>query len=118
MELIKPAKPLEFKHGDVTFFIKPNATSHDRFMSVMSGEMKSDGTIAVKRAEFNETILRNFIVGWEGVTQNGKPVPYSWEAFISSWPKEEDGKNIFVELTNFIFDKTDYHSKHEELKKA
>lgn len=117
MELIKSDKPLEFKKDGVTFYIKPRATSHDGFMAAMGGEMRHDGSISMKRAEFNETILRGFIIGWDGVFIDGKPTPYSWESFVTGWPKEETG-NIFVELTNFIFDKTDFHKPHERIKKG
>ena len=116
MELMKADKPLEFKKGEVTFFIKPKASEHDVFNTIMSGEMKADGTVTVKRMDFNDCVLRHFIIGWEGVTVEGKEVPYSWEMFVSGWPKQDEG-NIFVDLVNFIFEKTDYHKKDSELKK-
>jgi len=117
MELMKTEKPLEFKKGDVTFFIKPKATEYDVFNTIMAGEMKADGMVAMKRMDFNDCILRNFIIGWEGVTIDGKAIPYSWEVFVNGWPKQDEN-NIFVELVNFIFEKTDYHKKDKELKKG
>ena len=116
MELLKQEKPLEFVHKGVKFFIKPHASEHDRFMALMVGDMKADGSVIMRRSDFNETILRSFILGWEGVTENGKPISYSWEKFVMGWPKES-GAGVFVELTNFILEKTDYSKSNEEIKK-
>lgn len=116
MELLKPQAPLKYKHGDVTFLIKPKASSGDRLEIILSGSANSKGAIVVSRADYIRALIKRFVVGWEGVTLDGKEVAYSFELLDENFPKQ-DGDDVMLMLGDFIFRNTDIKSGESELKK-
>jgi hypothetical protein len=115
MELMKQEKPLELKFEDVKFYIKPRATAFDIFTLRMNSEM-NDGVVSLSSKTYYNGVIKSFILGWEGVTIDGKPVPYAWDLLITLFPKGKD-KDVFFELLDFILKNTDLTYKQEELKK-
>jgi hypothetical protein len=112
MELLKSREPLRFKHKDVTFLIKPIATVGDRLEIQLIGELIGD-KIRFDKAEFSKVMIRNFVIGWEGVTEDGEPVPWSVDTFMTRFPDQDTGS----ELLDFIRQNTDIFRKAVELKK-
>ena len=108
MELTKQKEPIKFIHGDVTFLVRPHATEADR-LEIWAAGKAEDGKIVAPRAEFVKALIRCFVVGWEGVTQDGNPVPYAYETFVNKFPKShKKGETpVFLALGNFIYENTD-----------
>lgn len=118
MELSRAKEPLKFKYRDVTFLVKPHAVEADRLEIWASGKA-DDGKIVAPRAEFVKALIRCFVIGWEGVTQDGKPVPYSFETFVNLFPKQpKDETPVFLALGNFIYEKTDIAEQDIDAKNA
>ena len=114
MDLIKPAEPLEFKHEDMSFLIRPHASEGDRMEVTMSGSYR-DGAFVFSRPEFNRALVRRFVVGWKGVKMDGKEVPYAFDLLDHHFPIS--GKdNIFVLLGIFIVEKTGIFAKDDLIK--
>ncbi len=98
------SKPLEFKYEDVTFFVKPVASEEDRMIVALSG--LSDGAhVRFSKPEYCRTVIQCMVSGWQGVTEDGKPVPYSFD-LLADFPRV-DGKNVYLELGAFIIEHTD-----------
>lgn len=118
MELAKPQEPLKFAYKDVTFLVRPKSIEADRLEVWGSGQVE-DGKIISKQAEFVKALIRCMVVGWEGVTEDGKPVPYSFETFLARFPNQGRGEaNVFLQLGDFIFEKTDIWKQDEAEKNA
>ena len=115
MKLAPNAVPLEFVYEDgVVFLIKPHATQYDVFQMSMTGEVKG-GVLKMSASSYFETALKQFILGWQGVEdENGKPVAYSWDTFISRFPRNPN-RDVFLELWKFIQEKTDLVIKPENI---
>jgi hypothetical protein len=117
MELRKNhQKPLEFKYEDVTFLVKPRASEEDRMLVMLLGEQLPDGNVKFSRPDFCRLVVERMVVGWEGVTRDGKPMPYSFTA-LSEFPRIE-GKNVYLEVGAFILQQTDIQKSEAELKNA
>ena len=116
MELVKHSQPLEFKYEDIVFLVKKHANAEDKMEVALSG--KRDGNdIFWTRAEYCKTIIRRMVLGWKGVTQDGKEVPYSFDA-LCELPHVE-GRNVFLALGEFVMEHTDIrNSKAKDLKNA
>ena len=110
MELQKnDEKLLEFKWRDVVFKVKPRATSGDR----LAVALRDEKTLAT----YSLTLVERFVVGWEGVTQDGKPAPYSFKLLSEHMPSTASD-NALLSLAAFIWEKTDISSGlDKELKK-
>jgi hypothetical protein len=107
IELKKQGEPLRFQYSDdVVFLIKPNATAYDIWQMRHVGIMGEDGAVKIRRGELAELVISNFIIGWEGVNIDGKPAPYSWELFTRAFPRNNK-RDVFLELENFVLEKTD-----------
>jgi hypothetical protein len=116
MELLKEESPLEFSCGDAVFLVKARATAHDKLQLDLCAT-SVDGNVAnFTQAQFADTVLKLFVVGWKGVTRDGKPAPYSYETLKSSFPSSKE-KDVLLELVSFIVDKTDVFKRDLELKK-
>ncbi len=101
METVKAEKDLEFKWKDVTFKVRGVATSEDKFeINVLYGVDK-EGKLKVPRSQFYRTAIKRFVKGWEGVTTDGKPVPFSMEA-LGNLPIDPDGEDVMILLGSFI----------------
>ncbi len=107
MELRKSAPPLECKYGDATFLIKPQASEEDR-MTVIFAE---------RGAARCRVVVERMVIGWRGVEQDGKPVPYEF-AQLENLPNVP-GHNLFMDLGEFIIKNTDLQGAggSEEIKK-
>lgn len=113
MELIRRREPLQFKHEDVVFLVKPQTTAADRMEMFMSGRVEACGS-KMTVADFNKALIRCFVVGWKGVTFEGKEVPYAYETLMDSFPNNDD---VLTRLSAFILEHTDAFKKDEALKK-
>ena len=99
MELKKNDESLlEFKWQDVVFKIKRTANSGDR----LAVALRDQKTLAT----YSLTLVERFVVDWEGVTQEGKPVPYSFKLLSESLPSTVED-NALLALANFIYENTD-----------
>ena len=106
MELVQEKAPLRFAWGDVTFLVKPQTTSGDKFEIDMAGRpVGNTGQVEFSPAEFYRTLVRQFVVGWEGVTSEGKPVPYSYENLMRL--PAQSGDDVVIRLGIFIVENTD-----------
>ena len=108
-------KPLEFKHEDVKFLVKPEATEEDRLEVLLSGRQEGEN-IVMSRAEYCKTVIRRMVVGWTGVKRKGEDVPYSFDE-LRNFPRGT-GRNVLLELGGFIIENTDIAKpKNPDLKK-
>ena len=90
MELLKlNQSPARFPWKDVTFLYRTSVTTQDKFTIDTAGSLLKDGSIEFHPWELYRALIRTFVVGWEGVTEDGKPVPYSYDAF-SRLPSDPD----------------------------
>lgn len=96
MELLKDAKPLEYTLGDVVLLVKPQATAYDRLHVVM----------ATTPTEFIERMVRQMVVGWRGVTENGQPAAYSFDA-LKRLPEPDPKNSLLLKLGEFVQENTD-----------
>ena len=113
MELIKGGEPLEFKYKDVTFYVKRHSVESDALEAWGAASMDPTGALVAPRAEYVKALVRCFVLGWKGVTRDGKEVPYSLGAFYNEFPRQEGGgePSIFVQLASFILEKTDFQKE-------
>jgi len=118
MELVKPKEPLAFKYKDVTFMVKAQAVDSDRLEFLSAGQI--DGRrMTIPAAEFRRALIRSMVIDWRGVTLDGKPVPYSFETFMTLFPRHEHkGRSVIEDLCGFIIEKTDLFHKDELEKNA
>lgn len=117
MELLKlDERSEEFEYKGVTFFVKKNFTPEDKFFIDTSGELGKDGRIKFHPREYYRALIQVFVVGWKGVTENGKEVPYSFETLCTRLPADmTDG--LFLKLSLFIGKLHGFTKSDEELKK-
>lgn len=104
MELMAMEKPLEFKHGEVTFLVKPKASAADKFAAMMAKDPH----------EFARVAMRRMVMGWSGVTSGGKPVVYAPD-LLDQLPPHEGG-NPLVALGEYIVKHTDIAKVDEKAK--
>jgi len=114
MELLARKPTLEFKYHDVTFLIKGSATAADKMDLALGGRQEGDKTI-YNSAEYCRALVRLFVVGWKGVTFEGKEVPYAFETFCEHFPHVH-GDNAFVKVAAFIVEHTDVKKEQKDLK--
>jgi len=106
MEASKHGQPKEFTYGDMVVLVKPHATSQDRMEVAFS---KDDVPTRFKLA------ARLMVIGWRGLTRDGKEVPYSPEE-LRNVPDLPD-HNFAIELGLFIWKETDISGmKDKDLK--
>jgi len=103
MELMVAERPLEFVAGDVTFLVKPKASAADKFVVIMGKDT----------ASFMRAVIERMVVGWRGVTQEGKPIAYN-PALLDMLPNGKD--NVLLSLGNFILNSTDIVKEDAEAK--
>lgn len=104
MELVRPEKPLEFQYEDVTFLVKAKASAGDR-MDVKTSGRWDKGGYHFSTPEFNRAIIRRMVLGWRGVTLDGKDVPYAFETMDNYFPITGD-EDVYNALGVFIVEKT------------
>lgn len=106
MELLKEKKTEVFEYQDVKFTIRTNVTVGDKFDFDTSGSIQEGDKITFKPWELYKTMIRLFVISWEGVTKDGEKVLWDFETFMSSFPTDSDGSDLVMKLGNFIADKT------------
>ncbi len=105
MELLKlDERPAEYQYGDVTIFFRPQASNGDKFTLDTAGELNPDGTMKIEGWRFYKDIIRLFVTGWKGVTENGAEVPYSFETLVDRLPTQ--GEDLIIKLGIHIADVT------------
>lgn len=82
MELLKAKENLKYTIGDVTFLVRAQATVRDKFELDVAGDWNKDGKFVLNVGTAYRKLVELFVVGWEGVTQDGKPAPYSFDALM------------------------------------
>lgn len=102
MELLKPKDNLTFSIGDVKFFIRPQMTVRDKLELDMLGDY-DNGVFQVKKGDIIAKLVELFVVGWDGVTEDGKPVPYSYRTFAERLPADM-ARDWMLNLGTFIFE--------------
>lgn len=117
MELRKP-QIARFVWNDVTFLVNCRASSGDKFAidtCNVGRKVKRGGTTIreVDQTTFGKLLIQLFVVGWEGVTSEGKPVPYTFEA-IDDLPADPK-RQVLTELCHFILKNVDIF-KDQEIK--
>lgn len=88
MELIKPKDNLEFKWRDVTFFYRGDITVGDRYRVLNSGNVMDGDKIMFRPWDLYKTLIETLVVGWTGVTENGKSIPYSFDTLMNKLPAD------------------------------
>ena len=101
MELQKPQDNLSCKIGDVTFFFRSQMTVRDKVAIDMVGTLK-DGRWVMDRDAYITKIIERFVTGWDGVTENGKPVPYSYDVFMERFPSGQGTFDLLLDLSDQI----------------
>ncbi len=95
MELLKlNESPARFPWKDVVFLYRTKVTTEDKFAIDMAGTVMKDGRVEFTVTEFYRTLVKTFVIGWEGVTDGAKPVPYSYDAF-TRLPSDPDQDVLF-----------------------
>lgn len=119
MELMSKPQTVKCQYKDVTFLVKSRATAYDKFLISMSpaGEVKGNEVKFTNRIAFFRVLVERFVVGWEGVTLDGKPAPYSFELLESSFPSSADD-DVFIRLGSFVIENTDVFKRDAEIKNA
>jgi hypothetical protein len=99
MELLKLDDRLEeYVWKDVTFYYRKTVSSGDKFNLDMAGSFQNNGKVAFNPLEYCRTLVRLFVTGWKGVTENGKDVPYSYETLESRFPIDIKGEDVIMTL--------------------
>ena len=110
MEIQKQGEILEHKWKDITFRVRAQATAGDRFEIDILYDVDK-GVVVVPRRELYRTLIKRFVVGWEGVTEDGKPVPFSLEN-LERLPA--DNEDVILFLGSFIVNKSGLFPAAEE----
>jgi hypothetical protein len=83
MELLKlDERPAEFKWEDITIFYRKTVTVEDKFTIDTAGATVKNDKIEFGVWDFYKTMIRVFVVGWQGVTQDGNKISYSYDAMM------------------------------------
>lgn len=89
MELLKlDDRPAEFKWGDVTFFFRTRVSLGDRHNVINAGATFEGDRVGFRPWELYSMLIKIFVTGWSGVTENGKEVPYSFDTLINRLPAD------------------------------
>jgi hypothetical protein len=116
MELVKQSENLVYTYKDIKILVRSKATAGDKFAVEESGKFNSEtGKFDFNMVEFYRILVRRFVVGWEGVTDGGKPVAYSYDA-LSSLPIDHE-QDFIIKLGMFIADKTGFSKVEAEASK-
>lgn len=117
MELLKLDERLEeWKHGDVTFYFRPSISGGDKFNLTTAGVLAEDGHVVYKPMELYRALVKIFVTGWDGVTENGKKVPYSYELLSTRFPASDE--DMILKLGLYIGQKTGILKTKDEAKEV
>ena len=85
MELVKDT-PARFEHSDLVLLVKTKASVGDKMaVEQLLANIRNARTID-NLPKTGKELVRLFVVGWEGVTQDGKPVPFQYDLLYSGLP--------------------------------
>jgi hypothetical protein len=107
MEITAPKDSIVFEWYDVKFFIRSEFTAYDRFcITVCRNKEIKDGAFIFNAEDFFVLLIKLFVERWEGVTADGKPVPFSLE-LLKRFPTKKEPKDkltgdVFLDLGMFI----------------
>lgn len=105
MELLKQ-ELVNFKFKDITFFIRKKASLGDKlFVEALMTEALSAKSIT-QIPKIGKNLIRQFVCGWDGVTQDGKAVPYSYEILETGLPAEL-ADELIPQLCQFVANNVD-----------
>jgi hypothetical protein len=90
----------KFKWKDVAFTFRTRVNKYDRWKIDTAGVVYDGNKIQFEVWDFYELMIKLFVTGWEGVTEAGKDVPYSFES-LKNLP-DDDGEDIIMNLGKFI----------------
>jgi hypothetical protein len=110
MEIAKQNAPLEFKWKDITFQIRSTAMSGDKFAISMSSPIEN-GRQTFSLTAYYRKIIELFVIGWQGVTEDGKDVPFSLDA-LGRLPVDANN-DVFILLASFILNNTGFSADAE-----
>ena len=86
----------------MTFHYRSNLKARDKTELDLLGEMKN-GRWTMDRSAYVKKIIELFVTNWEGVTEDGKPVVYSYDVFMDRFPSGHGGAvDLLVELSSAI----------------
>lgn len=89
MELLKlDDRPAEFKIGDVTIYYRTMVSVGDRHSVINAGTTYEGDRIGFRPWELYSKLIQVFVTGWQGVTENGKPVTYSYDTLMNRLPAD------------------------------
>jgi hypothetical protein len=66
--------------------------------------------------DYWKKMIELFVVDWKGVTEDGKPVPYSYATLLTRLPADAV-EDILLKLGSFISEKVGLHGKTDDPKK-
>jgi len=115
MELTKKKPDLKFTHKELTFTVRAVATAGDKYEIDCLYDVKGDG-LEINRRMFYLTLIERFVTGWEGVTENGKPVPFSLANLLSLPYDHED--DIVIILGSWITNHVGIFKQADDKKKG
>jgi len=102
MEILKQQDNGNVKIADVTFYFRSQMTARDKAALDMIGEYQN-GKWSIDRTAHLTKIIELFVTGWDGVTEDGKPVPYSYEVLMTRLPGVITGTvDLLAELATDI----------------
>jgi len=117
MEIYRQRGPDKvFKWKDITFHLRPRGLSGDKHDLIEMGEIDKNGKAFIPMNKFYRRAIELFVKSWEGVTEDGKPVPFSMEN-LNSLPVENGDGDVIRELGAFIYNNC-AQDLPEEKKKA
>ena len=113
MELVKQSENLVYPYKDIKIFVRSKATAGDKFAIEESGKFNvKTGKFDFNMVDFYRILVERFVIGWEGVTDGAKPVPYSFEA-LGNLPIDSE-QDFIIKLGMFIADKTGFSTTKTE----
>jgi len=102
MELLKLGeRPAEYKWQDVTFYFRTKVTVGDKYEIDTAGTVVNGDKISFTPWNFYSTLIRLFVNAWDGVTEDGKTVPYSYETLMQRLPAQQS-EDVVMKLGVFI----------------
>jgi hypothetical protein len=89
MELLKlDDRPAEFVWNDVRIYFRTKVTVGDKFAIDTAGTHIEGDKVQYKPWDFYLTMIRVFVTGWDGVTEGGNKVAYSYDNLLNRLPSD------------------------------
>lgn len=108
MEILKPQPPARFTRGDLTILVRTRALEDDKLAIATDEKAYVDekGRVRINQGDYARLLIQRFVVGWEGVTEGGKPVDYDYERLLEL-PVLDEGASLLLDLSTFILEHVD-----------